>query len=394
MDDDFELDTSSQIDINTSEIDIDDNIDIVPSRTSKPRAPKTSYSKFVPKYTKPKSQSRPSNIIKQPSVPVMKQPAPFNDTTFEVFSNPSKRLPEPEVCSESDEELPFDKEDAESIVSSIPQYDNDHNQQNFNQDEPTPQDGFASIDDEKQDYIYKFHRMHSKGIKTSKKFNMCSDIREMRAEYLKLSKDANAANSVKFSRRVLLAFVSGAEFFNKRYDPVGVELNGWSESIMDNLNDGDYDNVFKKLHDKYAGKVNTPPEIELLLLLSSSAIMFHMTSKMFKGAPNLEDFTNKNPNFMNDIMQKINAKNQKPATNQPNQQSGFGPPPPISSSFMNNPTTQPALSELSFSSSDDDSSMQGSQAQSIRRVALSEGSNKRRGRNSKLVATSSNTIDL
>ena len=38
----------------------------------------------------------------------------------------------------------------------------------------------------KQDLIYKFYRLEKKGFKLAKKFNMHSDISEMRSEYKKI----------------------------------------------------------------------------------------------------------------------------------------------------------------------------------------------------------------
>ena len=36
---------------------------------------------------------------------------------------------------------------------------------------------------------------------------------------------------------MLMAAVTGAEFLNKKFDPIGAKLDGWSESVMDNIND-------------------------------------------------------------------------------------------------------------------------------------------------------------
>ena len=109
-----------------------------------------------------------------------------------------------------------------------------------------------------------------------------------------------------------MTLVSGMEFLNKRYDPLGLELNGWSENVMENMNDGDYDNVLERLHEKYSGKVNTPPEMELMMSLAGSAIMFHMTSSMFKNTgASINDFVKQNPNFMQDMMNKATKKQEQ-----------------------------------------------------------------------------------
>lgn len=250
----------------------------------------------IKKAPKPKIRSRPQS--KPPPQQYNPQPG-FDDKTFEAFSNPQKRMPIPEAPP-SESSLGAGNENGEenmseqhSEMSEPAGYGNDEPEYG----EPEPSNGFVSLEDEKQDLLFKFHRLEKKGIRIPKKFNMFSDIREMRVEYMKIKKDAEVNGSVKFSRRMLMAFVSASEFLNKRYDPFSIDLNGWSETVMENVNDGDYDNIFERLHDKYAGKVNTPPELELMLSLGGSAVMFHMTSSMFKSVPNIGDIAKKDPNI-------------------------------------------------------------------------------------------------
>lgn len=271
----------------------------------------------------------PKQHQQQQQQPLKPKPNPFidfKDKSFELFSNPHKRVVR--------EEIP-EVDDSDSEAGSQPQQHQDDDESNdggygFDDDGGNdgggeeanvlrPASGFATIDDEKQDYIYKFHRLEQKGIKC-KKFTMYSDIREMRAEYSKIKKDAEMTSGLKFSKRMLMAIVSGMEFMNKRYDPLNVELNGWSESVMESMTDGDYDNVLERLQEKYSGKVNTPPEMELLLGLAGSAVMFHMTSTMFKSVgPSINDFVKQNPDMMHEIFRKATQQQQQQGPNEENE---------------------------------------------------------------------------
>jgi hypothetical protein len=186
----------------------------------------------------------------------------------------------------------------------------------FQQDESDmPSPGFQTVEDEKQDLLYKFYRMQSKGVPVSRKFNIHSDIRDMRNEYERIKRDSEVNASIRFSRRMLMACVTGIEFLNKRYDPFDIQLDGWSESVIENVTD--YDNVFERLHDKYASKVAMAPEIELLLSLAGSAFMFHLTNSMFSNAmPNIRDIAQQNPEIIKNMMQSMQmaaASNNKPA---------------------------------------------------------------------------------
>ena len=83
-------------------------------------------------------------------------------------------------------------------------------------------------------------------------------------------------------QKMLMAAVTGLEFANKRFDPIGAKLDGWSESVMDNIDD--YETVFAKLHEKYKSRADLPPELQLLVTLVGGAFMFHVTKTMFSSA--------------------------------------------------------------------------------------------------------------
>jgi hypothetical protein len=79
-----------------------------------------------------------------------------------------------------------------------------------------------------------------------------------------------------------MAAVTGLEFANKTFDPIGAKLDGWSESVMDNLDD--YESIFIKLYEKYKSRSDLPPELQLFVTLVGSAFMFHITKTMFNSA--------------------------------------------------------------------------------------------------------------
>ena len=63
---------------------------------------------------------------------------------------------------------------------------------------------------------------------------------------------------------MFVAFITAIEFLNNKFDPLDLKLDGWSESIHENIND--YDDVFEELHEKYKGKGEMAPELKLLLI--------------------------------------------------------------------------------------------------------------------------------
>lgn len=156
----------------------------------------------------------------------------------------------------------------------------DHQQQHQRSIPTGPSEGYKSIEDEKADLLNRIARLGKKGLNTSARLTVYSDIEDIRAEYKRLTYSIEVDQSVKFQRRMLVACVSGVEFLNKKFDPFDLELDGWSENVMENQED--YDGVFEELFQKYRSKVSVAPEIKLMFMIGGSAMMFHLSKSMFK----------------------------------------------------------------------------------------------------------------
>lgn len=131
----------------------------------------------------------------------------------------------------------------------------------------------------KRELLYKFNRLEKKGVMLPKKFTLNSSYEEMKLEYERVCKDREVDNSIMLQRRIMLTAISTMEFVNNKFDPFELRLDGWSESVSDKIHE--YDEVFEELHDKYRGKGSLPPEVKLMMMVSGSAFMFHITNTMF-----------------------------------------------------------------------------------------------------------------
>jgi hypothetical protein len=150
---------------------------------------------------------------------------------------------------------------------------------------------------EKFKYLRKLEDLERKGIELSKKYNMESNLQEMRGEYETIMEERKKQNSVKFQGNMLMAFINGVEFLNNKFDPFDIKLDGWGEQFNENIED--YDDVFGELHEKYSSKASMAPELKLLFQLGGSAMMVHMTNTMFKSSmPNVDDIFRQNPDLM------------------------------------------------------------------------------------------------
>ena len=150
---------------------------------------------------------------------------------------------------------------------------------------------------EKLKLLRQLEELEKRGIQLTKKYTMDSPLAEMKGEYEMIKNEREKKNSVKFQGKMLLAFVSGLEFLNGRFDPFDLKLDGWSEAVNENIDE--YDDVFGELHEKYGGKAKMAPELKLLFMLGGSAAMLHMTNTMFKSAmPGMDDIMRQNPELM------------------------------------------------------------------------------------------------
>ncbi len=150
---------------------------------------------------------------------------------------------------------------------------------------------------EKFKYIKKFEELEKKGVSTTKKYNMDSDLNEMIGEYESIVAEKEKSNSVKFQAKMLMACITGIEFLNNKFDPFDLKLDGWSEQINENIDE--YDDIFAELHEKYKSKSKMSPELRLLFQLGGSATMIHMSNTLFKSAmPGMDDIMRQNPELM------------------------------------------------------------------------------------------------
>ncbi len=210
---------------------------------------------------------------------------------------------------------------------------------------------------EKREIIYQLDRLEAKGYKIPFKFNMNSEIEEMRSEYHRIVREKEMDASVRFQQKMLMAFVSGTEYMNTRYDPFAIKLDGWSEQVSENIND--YDDIFEEMHDKYkASGKKMAPELRLFISLSGSAFMFHLTSRMFKEQPlpNVEHVLKSDPELMKHFQNAAakqfivgnNGAPQMQQSYQPKQDGGMGLFNMVSNLFgsLSSPSNIPMSSDM------------------------------------------------
>ena len=243
------------------------------------------------------------DISDKPSSSINKKDFLFNSTSNLADSNPIQLNFESPL-----EEIKVDN--APSLIGSLGKTESTDGFKSFTEIPVNPQikvpdepklTGKALLK-EKFSYLRKLEGLEKRGITLSKKYSMESSLDEMKGEYEMIKSEKEKDNSKKFQSKMLMAFVSGIEFLNNKFDPFDLKLDGWSEAVNENMDE--YDEVFGELHEKYGGKTKVAPELKLLFMLGGSGLMLHMTNTMFKSSmPGMDDIMRQNPELMQQFTQ-------------------------------------------------------------------------------------------
>jgi hypothetical protein len=236
-----------------------------------------------------------------PAMRKLVRPPPVIDESIglDAFVNPGKRThmePPPE------EEWDGGEGDGDDE-------DGDQQQQQHMPQSEFPSEGYKTIADEKADLLNKITRLSKKGMQTNVRLTSYSDIEEIRTEYKRMVYAIEVDRSIKFSRRMLVACVTGLEFLNDKFDPFDLQLGGWSNNVMENVDD--YDGVFEDLYNKYKTKISVAPEVKMVMMVGGSAMMFHLTNSMFKAAvPDVSHVMKQNPELVRNMMDAVQRSQQ------------------------------------------------------------------------------------
>jgi hypothetical protein len=153
---------------------------------------------------------------------------------------------------------------------------------------------------EKMEYINKLQRLEQKGFPVSRRYTMDNTLDEVRDEYNRLLDARNLEASLRFQRQALMGIVTGLEWANGKFDPFELKLDGWSESVHENVED--FDEIFEELYDKYKERGKMPPEARLMVALAGSGFMCHVSNTFLRSRmPNVDDVLRSNPDLARQV---------------------------------------------------------------------------------------------
>ena len=153
---------------------------------------------------------------------------------------------------------------------------------------------------EKIEYLNKLQRLEQKGFPVSRRYTMDNTLDDVRDEYNRLLDARNLEASLRFQRQALMGIVTGLEWANGKFDPFDIKLDGWSESVHENVED--FDEIFEELYDKYKERGKMPPEARLVMALAGSGFMCHVSNTFLRSRmPNVDDVLRNNPDLARQV---------------------------------------------------------------------------------------------
>ncbi|CAM9101202.1 unnamed protein product [Ectocarpus sp. 8 AP-2014] len=160
---------------------------------------------------------------------------------------------------------------------------------------------------EKVEMLTRIANLSKNGFTTTRQWDVTDDIDEIRYECYRMQRESNSKKSIKIMRRVLVTITTLVETGNAYFNPFNLRLNGFSESMMLNLND--YDDCFEQIHHKYSGRSSVGPEMQILFTFMSAAIFHHAGNAIGQNGDGTTAKKKSTANAMSSVMSMMGMLN-------------------------------------------------------------------------------------
>lgn len=141
-----------------------------------------------------------------------------------------------------------------------------------------------SIEDsrkERNKWLGKLKKLESTGVFPSRRFTTSDNVRDMKDEHDILTRESRVDKSTETMFNALAAVIGGLEMANGKYDPLNLKLTGWRANIDESRSE--VKECFEEIYEKYFENMEAIPEVRLMMIIFSSALMTHIGNSL---APN------------------------------------------------------------------------------------------------------------
>jgi hypothetical protein len=129
---------------------------------------------------------------------------------------------------------------------------------------------------EKQASLLELQRLRQQGVRLSKDFTMDDSLQSMQFEIRRHVMELQEGRTLGLMRDGMSLFFTGMEMANQKWGPV-LDLNGWAAEVCKDKER--FDPALARLYRKYYRRSQMSAEMELLMAVGASAVMFHMSKK-------------------------------------------------------------------------------------------------------------------
>lgn len=189
-----------------------------------------------------------------------------------------------------------------TISSTITSSTDSAEQKKYERKKVNKENKNEAVRKEKSEILFKLYTIVEKSNgRWSTKLTMDNSLDEIKNEFSRIKAVLDNEAMVKFCKHGLVMGIKGVEMLNNAYDPIGVDLDGWSEAMSYNMATTEYDEVLSELCEKYKGAGSMSPEVKLLVMIVMSGAMFSFSKKAAK-----------DPNTLSNLMGAFMKKSPSP----------------------------------------------------------------------------------
>lgn len=294
---------------------------------------------------KSKGSSKSSKISKKKSVDILSD---IGISELDLLANNkkmNKKNEEISINKENSSDAPIKEKSKQKDPSSVKKQSyrrsytsTDSSDDRYRMKKLNKENKSESTRKEKMDLLLKLTTLiNNNHGKYSSKMSMDNTLDEIKGDFTRIKSAADNEKMVKFCKHGLVMGIKGLEYMNSSYDPLGVDLDGWGESMAYNMETAEYDEVLSELYEKYKGTGSMSPEVKLLMMIVMSGAMFSFTKRASKDPDMLG-------NILGSFMPKMGgAQRQAPPPQMPPQQQQMPPQQnyqqrqePVQNSYSNN----------------------------------------------------------
>ena len=117
-----------------------------------------------------------------------------------------------------------------------------------------------------------------KGLDFPSHLHQESPYKDLKSYLSMLRSEQQMEQSVEMCKKVIVGVTSVFEYMNTRFDPIGLKLDGYSESVSDQRDD--LTEPLEELYEKHSDKFDMPPEVKIMMIIGGAAAQTHIMNSM------------------------------------------------------------------------------------------------------------------